>query len=177
MDERPVECTHCKKPADILYKEIVGSSIICTQMCSDCPVLQQKLRGKDAPISGINKLAEGGTGMCCGNCRTTLESVQTGNPFGCSECYDVFADLLIAELGNQGKIPARIKKEIAAKKMQSLHIGKTPGKSLEIPSSSRLTALNEALNEALKKENYEHAAWLRDQIKALTEKGSNDRKE
>jgi protein arginine kinase activator len=30
--------------------------------------------------------------------------------------------------------------------------------------------LNEALNETLKKEDYEQAAWLRDQIKAITEK-------
>ncbi|HEY5235244.1 MAG TPA: UvrB/UvrC motif-containing protein, partial [Rhabdochlamydiaceae bacterium] len=29
---------------------------------------------------------------------------------------------------------------------------------------------NEALNEALKRENYEQAAMLRDQIKTLTEK-------
>jgi len=58
-----------------------------------------------------------------------------------------------------------------------LHLGKTPTKPVTIPTSSRLTALNEALNEALKKENYEQAAWIRDQIKALTEKGSNDRKD
>lgn len=62
------------------------------------------------------------------------------------------------------------------KKTQPLHVGKTPNKPLTIPSSSRLKTLNEALNEALKKENYEQAAWIRDQIKDLTEKGPNDGK-
>jgi protein arginine kinase activator len=74
------------------------------------------------------------------------------------------------------RIPSRIKKEFPAKKTQPLHLGKSPNKPLTIPSSSRLTALNEALNEALKKENYEQAAWIRDQIKDLTEKGANDGK-
>ena len=171
MADRPVECSNCKKPIHVIYKEIVGASIICTEMCSDCPVLQQKLHGKESPVPKAGKLAEGETGLCCNNCRTTLESIKMGNPLGCSECYEVFSDVLVGELSAQGKIPARIKKEIAVKKSMPLHLGKTPEKPLEIPASSRLTALNEALNEALKKENYEQAAWLRDQIKALTEKG------
>jgi protein-arginine kinase activator protein McsA len=37
-----------------------------------------------------------------------------------------------------------------------------------------LTALNEALNEALKAENYEEAAMLRDQIKQIMEKKNNE---
>ncbi|MCB1084762.1 MAG: UvrB/UvrC motif-containing protein, partial [Chlamydiia bacterium] len=34
---------------------------------------------------------------------------------------------------------------------------------------SRIRDLSEALNQALKGENYEEAAWIRDQINALTE--------
>jgi protein arginine kinase activator len=99
-----------------------------------------------------------------------------GNPLGCSECYSVFSDVLISELISLERIPSRIKKDILAKKTQPLHLGKAPNKPLTIPSSSRLSALNEALNEALKKENYEQAAWIRDQIKDLTEKGAEDGK-
>ena len=72
-------------------------------------------------------------------------------------------------------LPARLEKGISRKKSQPLHIGKSPSIPVEMPASSRLTALNEALNEALKKENYEQAAWLRDQIKDLMEK-TDDRK-
>lgn len=81
-----------------------------------------------------------------------------------------FSDVLINEIANAEKVPAYLRKALISKKTQPVHIGKTPHKPLTIPSSSRLTALNEALNEALKIENYEQAAWLRDQIKALTEK-------
>jgi protein arginine kinase activator len=171
MPERPVECSHCKKPIKVIYKEIVDNSIICTEMCGDCPLLQQKLHGQMTEQPRREGLPEKEAGLCCENCRTSLESIKMGNPLGCSECYAVFADVLISELIAADKLPARIKRDILNKKTQPLHLGKTPNKPLTIPASSRLTTLNEALNEALKKENYEQAAWIRDQIKALTEKG------
>ena len=176
MVDRPVECSHCKKPIKVIYKDIVDTSIICTEMCADCPVFQQRLHGHTPASESREGLPEKEGGLCCGNCRTSLESVKMGNPLGCSECYSVFSDLLISELIAADKIPSRIKKEYPMKKTQPLHVGKTPNKPLTIPSSSRLKTLNEALNEALKKENYEQAAWIRDQIKDLTEKGPNDGK-
>jgi protein arginine kinase activator len=176
MTDRPVECSHCKKSIQVIYKEIVDSSIVCIETCSDCPVLQQRLHGQ-SPMTPLREgIAETEAGLYCGNCRTSLESVKMGNPLGCSECYSVFSDLLIHELIAANRIPTRIKKEFQLKKTQPLHVGKSPNKSLKIPSSSRLTALNEALNEALKRENYEQAAWIRDQIKDLTKKVADDGK-
>ncbi len=102
------------------------------------------------------------------------ESVKTGNPLGCPECYLVFADVLLAELIAKHALPIHVKN---TKKTQPLHFGKSPHRALSLPTSSRLMALNEALNDALKKENYEQAAWLRDQIRALLEKGSDAGKE
>jgi protein arginine kinase activator len=177
MADKPVECSQCKKAVKVTYKEIVDTSIVCTEMCADCPVFQQRLHGQSITPASREGLMETEAGLCCGNCRTTLESVKMGNPLGCSECYSVFSDLLVAELIASDRIPSRIKKEFPTKKTQPLHLGKSPLESLTIPSSSRLTALNEALNEALKKENYEQAAWIRDQIKDLTQKGSDDRKD
>lgn len=176
MADRPVECTgHCKRPTKVTYKEIVGDAVTITEMCAECPVYEQKLHGQIKAL-GIEGLAEGEAGLCCGNCRTSLESVLTGNPLGCSECYAVFSELLISELIAEDAIPSQLKKSIGAKKSQTLHVGKTPMHTVTLPASSRLTALNEALNDALKKENYEQAAWLRDQIKALIEKGSDEGK-
>ena len=59
------------------------------------------------------------------------------------------------------------------KKSHPIHIGRAPGESLAISPSSRLLALNEALKETLNREDYEQAAWLRDQIKALTDNEEN----
>ncbi len=174
MAERPVECGNCKKPIYVTYKEIIGETVTVTEMCSECPVLKEKLYGSNpTPTSSEGKPIE--TGISCVNCRTPLDSVLMGNPLGCTECYEVYGDLLIKELAHGGQIPARTKKILEQKKNEPLHLGKTPTQPAQITPSNQLKALNEALNEALKKENYEQAAWLRDQIKALTGK-ANDRK-
>ena len=172
MSERPLECSHCKKNIKVIYKEIAQNTITRTETCEDCPILQQKLHGTP-PIPQGKTEAE--MGVCCGRCGTSLDSVKMGNPLGCVECYSVFGDLLVHELIAQNRIPEKLKQSLAAKKNQPLHIGKTPEKTALLPISSKLTTLNEALNDALKKENYEQAAWLRDQIKALKEK-PNDTK-
>lgn len=176
MGEKPVECSHCKKPTKVIYKEIVGDVVTCTEMCAECPLLQQKLHGEATVHEKGEALMEKEGTLYCGYCHTSLESMKMGNPLGCAECYSVFADVLIEELTHADKVPLYWKKVLSTKKTQPIHIGKTPHKPVNIPSSSRLTALNEALNEALKIENYEQAAWLRDQIKALTEK-TDEKKE
>jgi protein arginine kinase activator len=75
--------------------------------------------------------------------------------------------MLIPELASMGKIPMRL---ISGKRTQTIHIGRGPGQMQEISESMRLLALNEALTETLQREDYEQAALLRDQIKALTDK-------
>lgn len=167
MTERPLECSHCKKQISVTYQEIVADVISCSEMCADCPILEQKLRGQTSSIPDCSDKGKD-TALCCANCMTTLESVLTGNPLGCSHCYTVFEDTLINELLSQEKVPSRLKKEIQTKHSFSLHTGKNPETPLTLSPSTRLISLNEALNEALKKENYEQAAWLRDQIKELS---------
>ncbi len=174
MAERPIECGNCKKPIYVTYKEIIGETVTVTEMCSECPFLNEKLHGSSpAPNSPEGKPIE--TGISCVNCRTSLDSIIMGNPLGCAECYEVYGDLIVKELVNGGQIPPWIKKKLEQKKNTPLHAGKTPTQPAQITPSNQLKALNEALNEALKIENYEQAAWLRDQIKALMG-NANDRK-
>jgi len=174
LAERPLECGECKKPIAILYTEIAGKNIIKTCHCQDCPIFQRKLHGihknvQDRSLQG----GEGSADLCCGNCGTTLEAVQMGASLGCTTCYDVFADILLHEMLAANKISPHISPN---KTSIPLHIGRTPGETAEITPSLRLLALNEALNETLSREDYEQAAWLRDQIKALTEKPADKEK-
>jgi protein arginine kinase activator len=166
MPDRPLECSECRKPIAFHYTEVVGTSITHTCMCADCPELQRRLHGTP-PKSAEKETQELKTGLACGNCGTTLEALRVGSPLGCSECYQVFDDMILPEIAAAGKLPVRLG---VAKKTIPIHIGRAPGESKELNPSLRLLALNEALNETLKREDYEQAAWLRDQIKALTEK-------
>ncbi len=163
--ERPLECTECRRPVAVYYTEIVKGNIANTCMCAECPVLRHRLHG--APhVEHSGDRADTAI-LVCGNCGTSLEAIRLGTPLGCNECYEVFDDELVPEMLAAQKIPPRLAK---SKKSVLLHIGRNPGEMQEISPSLRLLALNEALTEMLKSEDYEQAAWLRDQIKALTEK-------
>lgn len=166
LPERPLECSDCKKPISTCYSTIVGNTTTRNCMCSDCPVLERHLFGLRNLDANGNKLNDGITDLACGNCGTTIEAIRMGALLGCSSCYEVFEEILIEELLSLEKIPPRLAN---AKKSESLHIGRIQGPSQEISASMRILALNDALTETLKREDYEQAALLRDQIKALTE--------
>jgi len=175
MAERPLECGECKKPIAVCYTEVVGDKMTRTVMCADCPVLEKKLYGKMKRES----IEKGGeevqtlVNLTCAHCGTSLEAVQTGNPLGCSECYEVFGDIVIEDLFKAGKISKRL---TSNKQTMPLHIGRTPGEITEVNPTLKLIALNEALDETLISEDYETAALLRDQIRALKEKTKPDEK-
>lgn len=170
MPDRALECTECKKQIVVIYTEIVGDSIIRTSHCADCPLLQKHLRG--VPVRGAGAQFEE-TGLTCGNCGTTLESLRVGLPTGCGICYEVFDTALVSELFASDKLPQHI---APGNKIAPLHVGRAPGVVQELNATSRILALNEALSETLKKENYEQAALLRDQIKALTDRTKKEQK-
>ena len=169
--DRPLECGECSRPIEVHYTEIVGNIITHTGMCSECPQLQKRLRGV-SPEEIFETSIEGKMGLVCGECGTTLEAVKVSRTVGCSNCYEVFGDILLAEMITYSKLPPSL---IKRKKSGPLHVGKSTGETQEVSPSLRLIALNEALDETLKREDYEQAAWLRDQIKALTEE-SEDKK-
>lgn len=165
LPDRPLECTECRKPIAVKYTEMVGNNIVQTSHCNDCPVLRHKLHGTPH-VEHVPGQEEFTAGLACGNCGTTLESIRRGVLLGCDVCYEVFNDILIAEMLDANRIPARI---ATSKRSSPIHIGRSPGEVQEMNPALRLLALNEALNEMLKSEDYEQAAWLRDQIKALTD--------
>lgn len=172
LPERPLECHECKKAISVRYTEIVGDHFINLCMCKDCPELLKRLKGSSFQTSPFE---EGGASLACGDCGTTLEALKVGQPLGCSHCYVVFEDPLLLELRSIGKIPLKINAQ--AQRRTSVHMGRMPGVVQEMNPSLRILALNEALSETLKREDYEQAAWIRDQIKALTEEHPESKNE
>lgn len=167
--ERPLECSECKRPITVIYTEIVGDLMTQTSMCAECPELQKRLKGVAHDFK-CGTQEEVSAGVACGNCGTTLDAVKMGSALGCPNCYELFGDIILSELKEAENLPQRLS---VTNKSSTIHIGRIPGETLEITPSLRLLALNEALNETLKREDYEQAAILRDQIKALTESESN----
>lgn len=88
------------------------------------------------------------------NCGYTLDDFKKNGILGCPQCYVTFKpvimnlfDQLFGTHEHIGKIPARMKRHIQMLK--------------------QLELFNAELEEMLKNENYERAAYLRDRIKEL----------
>jgi protein arginine kinase activator len=121
-------------------------------------MLEEKLHGSKK---------ESSKGLACSHCTTPLEQILTGGPVGCSECYTVFEKQIFSDLVATDSIPSFLQK-----KKELLHVGRAPHQAKAPPLPSKLLALKEALTDALRRENYEQAAFIRDQIKTLSQEKS-----
>ena len=153
MTKRPLECSQCRKKATISYQEIVDDATTYTEMCAECPALKARLG-----TSGTVNSSEIG-GMCCVHCHTSLDDVLQTSRLGCSNCYAIFHQSLAEIALKMGLTPP-------------FHKGRSDYRHASI--SKRITYLTRDLNQALKKENYEEAARLRDQIQSLTSRPNAD---
>lgn len=161
MSDRPIECSECKKEISCHYTCVDLLQKNTINVCADCPILEKYLHGASTSSYEVGE-GVSAMGLCCGQCGTKLESVRLGGPLGCPECYEIFSDILILEMQKH-------EKGVTPSSGAFLHIGRTPGEDTKTNPALRLLALNKALSETLNREDYEQAAWLRDQIKILSD--------
>jgi protein arginine kinase activator len=162
--DRPLECAQCQKPLAIVYKEIKEGIIASCGLCNECPILQKKLY--KTPAEDLSLETNTPMGVCCARCGTAQDTIMRGELLGCPECYQHFREPIINQLVSLKKLPSALRKS-PLQARAPLHIGKTPKGTKTTSAPTQLSSLIEALNEAIKKENYEQAAWLRDQIQSL----------
>ncbi len=176
-------CEICKKnPATIHIQEIVDSQKKSMHICTKCA---EKKTDNSLLFDGKFNLAEvlynisehmglpgfeledfgdaveddssdDKTKITCMKCGWTLSQLRKLGRLGCPQCYKSFSDVLADafETMHRGK----------------LHVGKKPGGSIDESSTVMLEIMNKKkeLEELVKREEYEKAALVRDQISALT---------
>ena len=90
----------------------------------------------------------------CPNCGHTYQSFQKTGKFGCAKCYETFREpvnLTLRQIHQNSK-----------------HTGKIPsGSAQELKLKRKYEELKIALSEAVKAEDYEKAAKLHKELKAL----------
>jgi protein arginine kinase activator len=160
-------CTICKeKPATVHLTQIVGDKMQKLDLCEECA----KTKGINDPTSfGLADLdlvlglgasqqleqAAGGVELKCSRCGFTQADFKKSGRLGCPECYRTFAEGLAGLLKTMHK--------------GTRHTGKAP-EALRATreNASLLKTLQTKLARAIKDENYEQAALMRDEIKQLT---------
>ena len=162
-----MKCDVCQqKEASIFLTQIAEGKMHKVNLCDSCAQAKgvtnptgfglTEMLG-DASVAGtVVKRTTSPTERTCPDCGFSQSDFKKTGRFGCSTCYQVFSDGLDALLEamhkhtrHRGKVPARL---ASSKNMQE-----------------RLNELEEGLQACIGSQNFEKAAWYRDQIARLKE--------
>jgi protein arginine kinase activator len=155
-------CCLCKeKEAKVHLTQIVGNKMQKVDLCDDCA----KEKGVDDPTgsslahlllglgaSPETEPGEPGSDLKCPNCGFTQADFKKTGRLGCPTCYDIFGEGLDTLLKSMHK--------------GTHHAGKVPAAMRRVRDNQRLIkSLQDELQQAVAKEDFEQAARLRDQIR------------
>ena len=173
-------CQSCKKnQATSHIKNIVNGELTEMHLCSECAAKQGYSNVFDHMFD-IGSFMSGfmgepsfalATEKHCPNCGITFSQITKSGRVGCAKCYDVFYDRLIPSIkrihGNTFHTGKRLRKP-------QLKSGENHTINAEVSQKSELERLSSELQNAVKNQEFEKAAQLRDKINALkSEQGGN----
>jgi len=165
-------CDICgKNPATVHLTEIIDEQMNELHLCEECArkksaQMEQQFGLSDllAGLAEFEKPAEDKETIAskCSNCGLTYKDFKKIGRLGCGECYIAFKKFLIPLL-----------KRIHG---SNFHTGKCP---VTVTKATKKTVdlqdLRCRLQKAIETEAYEEAARIRDQIKELQEKQTQDK--
>ena len=166
-------CDICgKNPATVHLTEIIDGNITEIHLCESCAKkksgdFQKTFSVSDflSGLAGIDSLSPAVSSKAvCSNCGLTYKEFTEKGKFGCFQCYSDFKDKILPLLR---KIHGSITYKGKLPKMK---------KKFDIPVSDKLDLLRKQLERAIKIEEYEEAARIRDQIKEAEKKSLNKQK-
>jgi len=176
-----MQCDKCKtNPASVHIQQFVNGQKADLHLCQDCAFkfdnpemlvslenifkgfldqLNTKYTGASImghPIMGatMGKPPVVRPAKACSRCKMTFHKFKSGGRLGCDMCYTSFAEEV----------------ELLLKSVQgsTRHEGKCPRRmGAGIMSKRQVVTLREQLKKAIEEENFEEAARLRDEIRAL----------
>lgn len=161
-------CEECKsREAVYTVSVVVGDELTSRHLCEECMArmnanfssgnIKNLLSSILSAITGIETPAEPKEDVVCPRCHTTLSQFTKSGKLGCPKCYDAFHEQLQPMLL---QIHGRVQ-----------HAGRQPLATVDAQRSrTRQEALSRQMEQAVAVEDFETAARLRDQIRALAAK-------
>ena len=161
-------CDNCgKNPATTHLKTVVNGVVHENHLCSYCAANQGygnigKLRLTNMLASMFGESISSGKPISkrCECCGASFSDIAQSGRVGCSECYNTFRQELMPSLNRlHGK---------------AVHIGNAPYEQKpEETVQDKIKKLKAQLSDAIKAEEFENAAKLRDEIRALEGEENN----
>ncbi len=161
-----MKCDLCgTNKATVHVQQIKGDEGVELHLCETCAAAKGITTGEDRVDFSISSLLTGlvdvkalaetsSTRKSCPRCGLTLSKFKKIGKLGCNECYSVFA--------------AEVRKVVGKMFGRTRHTGKYPKRLMAYKAFLiDLEKLKKMLERAVKAEQYEEAARLRDQIKEL----------
>ncbi len=151
-------CEECgKRPAEAVLKAVINGQTTTKNLCREC-IKKYKAGDLHAILATIlttmtDKVQT--PDLTCPQCGETYADFQKTGILGCAECYHVFSrELTPLIVRVQGR---------------AQHAGRRPPVSEEEQERmSRMEDLRRRMEAAVAEENFEEAARLRDELRAMT---------
>lgn len=176
-------CSNCgEKEANFMYTEIINGVKKEIRLCSDCADKLGFLESMSFNMPSLdfssfigdflneyNTLmpsifSERERALKCSECGMDYDEFLRTGRFGCSNCYDVFQqeiEPLLKQLhGDTRFLGKKSNNNLKASRLKELE-------TIEKVENNKLDTLKEELKQAIRVEDYEKAAKIRDEIKAL----------
>ncbi len=169
-------CQNCgKNEATTHIKQIINGDMAESHLCSDCAAhlgYSDMFSGFGLNLSELfggflgdmKPSISSGKSPRCPKCGTSFDEIVRDGNVGCADCYRTFYDKLLPSIQ---RIHGKIK-----------HSGKTVMATSAQPKAEtveeKIEKLKAAMNEAVAEQNFEDAAKIRDEIKALEGGESNE---
>jgi protein arginine kinase activator len=164
-----MKCEICgERDAVIHIQQVIGKERVDLHLCEDCAVERGITSSQDRIELSISNLINGLVEVhgkrskkstkpqVCPRCESTWEGINKRQRMGCPDCYTTF----------HREIRQALRKLLG----KSQHRGRLPKRlSTYKTVLVDMVKLKEGLEEALKREDYEKAARLRDRIRELEE--------
>jgi protein arginine kinase activator len=162
-----MKCDGCKEgEATVHLTQIVGGKVQKIDLCEACAKAKGVSDPTDFSLAGVllglgQEAAPVPSAAAdetrCPACEMTLADFRRAARLGCPRCYEAFAEALAPMLKGMHK--------------SLQHVGKTPpGRGEKALCGELMKQLRQELQAAVKAENFETAARLRDEIKTLDQR-------
>lgn len=160
-------CQHCQqREANVQFTKIVNGEMVKLYLCDQCAKSAPEVSFVFSPgiipdflqsLFNFTTNAQALKEEACLQCGRRLSEITQAGKLGCSGCYDKF----------QSELEPILRKIHGG----GCHVGKIPArKGADLREKAEIEKLKEKLQQLIRKEEFEAAAVVRDQIRELEQK-------